>query len=184
MIVLGNIRAEAGVYRIISTITHRKYIGSSVDLRKRMQLHQSSFKGLAQNNKDLNLDCQAYGSDSFTFEIIVYCDSKEEALECEQYLLDYYDKNDQWDKLYNHSKDSRNPIGSQKGEKNFRWGKFGAENPSSKSVEAICVKTGLTTEFASATEAERQWSGVYQSGVSACCSGKLKKHFNHYWRYL
>lgn len=197
MIVLSNVRAEAGIYRLRNTITQKKYLGSSGNLRVRMMGHRARLKNLTQRNKELNRDCQLHGSDSFMFEVIVYFDSKDEALDCEQFLLDYYNDNDQWDQLYNQSKDSRTNKGvvhdaeakikmslAKKGRICSSETRRKIAETLSKPVIATCVRTDIITEFSSATEATRQWPGVNNCSISSCCSGKLKTHAKHYWRYL
>lgn len=91
-----------------------------------------------------------------------------------------------------HSEERRRKMSeAHKGEKNPLWGKPRSEETRkkigeglSKPVIAICIKTGKTTEFSSAMEAERQWPGAKNSLISACCLGKRKTHFQHYWRFI
>lgn len=78
---------DSGVYKITNVLNGKVYIGSSVNLEKRLNHH----KGCLKNNKHKNAHLQrAYNKDgeaSFIYEVIEYCDS-EFNFEREQYWMD------------------------------------------------------------------------------------------------
>jgi len=66
------------------------------------------------------------------------------------------------------------------GQKGY-WTGRGAEYPLSKPV--LQIKDGIViAEFYSAGEAERK-TGVFHSGISACCRGEIKSSGGFQWKY-
>lgn len=71
------------VYKLTNKINGKIYIGSSVDLRKRIISHTYESK----NGKlPINLAIKEYGKENFSYEIICECDNKEK-LESYEYLF-------------------------------------------------------------------------------------------------
>lgn len=78
-------------------------------------------------------------------------------------------------KLPPFSEEHKRKIGeSNSGENGYWYGKFGANNPSSKPV--ICITTGII--YCGITEAERQ-TGILHNNISYCCNGKNKSAGKH-----
>ena len=78
---------NCGVYKITNTVTGDFYIGSSVNLHKRLQNHRWCLVGNCHRNVHLQRSWNKYSGDNFTFETILYCD-KSMALYYEQVLID------------------------------------------------------------------------------------------------
>lgn len=80
-------RNISGIYYIINTVTHRKYIGSTTNLYKRYKEHSSKTHCF-----DLKKDLSLYGKESFIFKIVdVFEDiSIEELEQKEQEHLNVY----------------------------------------------------------------------------------------------
>lgn len=89
---------RSGVYTITNLIDNKCYIGSSVRLGKRYVDHRSSLRDGNHKNSYLQNAFIKYGSDSFIFKIIEYCE-RDEVIEREQYWIDNYKKED----IYNFS---------------------------------------------------------------------------------
>lgn len=61
-------------------------------------------------------------------------------------------------------------------------GKFGAEHNRSKAVTQYTLDMQPIASFGSANEAARL-TGFYQTGISKCCRGEIKKHKEYVWKY-
>ena len=77
----------SGIYKITNTVNGNYYIGSSVNLRKRLNGHRSDLVCNRHNNAHLQRAWIKYGENCFTFEIIELCE-KERLIEREQYYID------------------------------------------------------------------------------------------------
>ena len=86
--ILKEIKGKAGIYRWINNINGKCYVGSSVDLSKRLYKYYSLAHIIAQSK--FSLICKAlvkHGYSTFSFEILEFCDRKD-VLVREQYYLD------------------------------------------------------------------------------------------------
>lgn len=86
--IIKEIKGKAGIYRWVNTINGKSYVGSSVDLAKRLYRYFSLAHITAQSKH--SAICRAlikYGYGNFRFEILEYCDKKETFIR-EQYFLD------------------------------------------------------------------------------------------------
>ncbi len=93
---------KSGVYKILSWIDGKFYIGSSVNILKRWQDHRHLLKRNIHRNSHLQFAWNKYGAANFSFSIIEYCE-KSNLLEREQYWIDLTNCNN--DKIgYNFSK--------------------------------------------------------------------------------
>ena len=79
--------ANSGVYSITNTVNGDFYVGSSVNLRKRLNRHRRGLIDNCHGNAHLQNAWNLYGENSFTFETILLCD-KSMTLYYEQALLD------------------------------------------------------------------------------------------------
>lgn len=80
----------SGIYKIQSKCKpERFYIGSGMDLHRRIRNHKSCLKGGYHINSKMQRHCDKYGVDDFEFSVVLYCDI-EKLLEEEQYLLDVH----------------------------------------------------------------------------------------------
>ena len=101
----------SGIYSITSKSTGKRYIGSSVDIKKRWTHHAYFLKLHKHANSYLNRHVDKYGKDDVLFEIL---EETELLPEREQYWADYYQA---WDreKGFNISKDTARPGTTLKG---------------------------------------------------------------------
>ena len=77
----------SGVYRITNTMNGHAYIGSAVNIRKRLYNHRWRLSNNCHGNAHLQNAWNKHGADSFTFETILLCD-KSMTLYYEQVCLD------------------------------------------------------------------------------------------------
>jgi len=77
----------SGIYEIRNTINGHRYIGSSVHLGIRLQVHRRELRKNSHVNKHLQRAWNTYGEKNFTFNVLLYC-SRETLLSNEQALLD------------------------------------------------------------------------------------------------
>ena len=78
---------KSGIYKIVSKINNKFYIGSASDINKRWKRHIRDLKNKRHINQHLQRCYDKYGEDNFSFEIVEIC-NKEELLIKEQYYLD------------------------------------------------------------------------------------------------
>ena len=88
---------KCGIYKITNIVNGKFYIGSSVELRKRLAQHKSDLRGNVHHSPRLQNSFNKYGEENFTFEVIetLDCDSRK-LREVEQRYLDElkpYDRN-------------------------------------------------------------------------------------------
>lgn len=79
----------AGVYCIINKANNKKYVGSSIDIKKRWQQHKSDLRSGYHGNYHLQRAFDKYGEENFEFEVVAYMDA-DKALAFEDYLLKNY----------------------------------------------------------------------------------------------
>lgn len=76
-----------GIYRLINIINGKSYIGSSVDINKRVKRHVRELRDNKHANKHLQRSWIKYGGDSFIYTIIELTDINNLRIR-EQYYLD------------------------------------------------------------------------------------------------
>lgn len=79
--------AIAGVYEIRNTFNGNFYIGSSINLSKRLREHKGALNANRHRNAYLQRSWNKYGEDGFSFRTLLYCDP-ENTLLYEQMCLD------------------------------------------------------------------------------------------------
>ena len=85
-----------GIYMITCTSNNRCYIGSSIELDRRIYHHKSCLRCNTHKNKHLQNAYNKYGINAFEYEIVAYC-NEDILLELEQFVINCYDFN----KLFN-----------------------------------------------------------------------------------
>ena len=79
--------SKCGIYKITNVINGNTYIGSAVNLHRRMRDHRRALVCNRHRNAHLQSSWNKYGADSFTFEVVENCE-KELAVEREQFYMD------------------------------------------------------------------------------------------------
>jgi group I intron endonuclease len=83
---------KPAVYKITNTENDKPYIGSSVDVYKRLYRHRNSLRKGTHPNLHLQSAYNLDGEESFTFEVLEETIKDKNLLaEREQYWIDYYD---------------------------------------------------------------------------------------------
>ena len=79
-----------GIYSITNIVNNKKYIGQSVDVKRRLSNHKWALKHDKHINDHLQKSFNKYGEDCFVF--CVMCECEEDKLdELERYYISYYD---------------------------------------------------------------------------------------------
>lgn len=81
---------KVGVYLILNKVNRKVYVGSTVNMGKRLSSHRVALRKNEHNNTDLQNDYNVYGEDSFTMDGLEYC------LECDMEERETY-----WVHFYN-----------------------------------------------------------------------------------
>ena len=66
----------SGIYKIENVVNSKKYIGSTVDSRKRWNRHQHELRKGKCRSLKLQKAWDKYGEKSFKFSMLLYCDKK------------------------------------------------------------------------------------------------------------
>lgn len=120
-----------GIYSIRCVYENNVYIGSSVDINRRWKEHISKLNKGTHSNKRLQEDWDAYGDESFIFEIL---EETTNLIESEQKYIDSF-----WPACYNSSQSAWNP---QRNQENIEKGKqttfdrYGTRSAAGKFVES------------------------------------------------
>lgn len=83
---------KSGVYQIYNPINEKRYIGSSIDIARRLKEHRRDLIGNRHHNEHLQNAWNKYG-DVLEFKPLEYCEP-ENLLELEQLYIDYYNSAD------------------------------------------------------------------------------------------
>jgi group I intron endonuclease len=86
---------EPAVYKIKCLINDKIYIGSSVNLRNRINRHYNDLVKQKHTSKHLQNAFNLYGNENFIVEVLEFCD-RETLIQKEQFFLD---KLKPWDRL-------------------------------------------------------------------------------------
>ena len=78
---------NSGIYKITNTVTGKFYIGSAVNIRKRINEHRSELRANTHVNRHLQNAWNKHGADCFEFTALEYC-KKERLIEREQFYID------------------------------------------------------------------------------------------------
>lgn len=77
---------KTGIYQIVNLVNGKRYIGSALNLRKRINKHRSELNLKRHHAPHLQYSWSKYGEDSFKFEVLLYCE-KEELIYYEQVYI-------------------------------------------------------------------------------------------------
>lgn len=78
------------VYKITNIINNKSYIGVDSYFPKRLKQHKSNLDKNIHKNKHLQNSYNKYGLENFTFDLLKTCETREEMLNKEIELIDYY----------------------------------------------------------------------------------------------
>lgn len=80
----------SGIYCIQNNITGKRYIGSSIDVKRRLSEHRSDLRSGKHANPYLQASFNSHGESEFTFSLVEKVD-KPNLASREKYWIDYYD---------------------------------------------------------------------------------------------
>ncbi len=88
--VLSDNKAKCGIYMFTHTASGKRYIGSSVDLRRRFLEYYNTKRLLITFSMRINRALLKYGYSAFSLDILAYCD-KSELMRKEKYFIDLFE---------------------------------------------------------------------------------------------
>lgn len=80
---------DCGVYRIFNLVTEKVYVGSSKNIKVRIDSHVNDLIRNKHTNRHLQFAWVKYGAESFRFEVLEYCE-RDRRVEREQYYINLY----------------------------------------------------------------------------------------------
>lgn len=83
---------NCGIYGIINHMTHKIYIGKSVDLGNRKKQHYGSLRNGTHTNSFLQLEFNEFHETAFEFQILQYCEKAMLPLLEKHYFCKYKEK--------------------------------------------------------------------------------------------
>jgi len=79
-----------GIYKVVNLINNKLYVGSSIDLYRRMKEHIGSLKNNKHFNYHLQNSWNKHGQEFFVFKIIEYINDKKLLTKREQHWMEIY----------------------------------------------------------------------------------------------
>jgi group I intron endonuclease len=97
----------SGIYAIVNNNTNSMYIGSAVNIPRRLNRHKQLLKKGTHYSLHLQNSYRKHAPVSFTYEIIEFVDDKTKLIEREQVWIDFFNP------AYNKRKIANSPLGTQ-----------------------------------------------------------------------
>jgi group I intron endonuclease len=183
-----------GIYKITNIVNKKYYIGSAINVKKRINEHKSSLMKNKHYNSHLQSSYNKYGASNFIYEIIETA-KNENIIECEQYWIDTLDANNNI-KGYNKRKIASSNLGinfSEEAKKNLRLSHLGQkrskraqEKISASQYKKVCqfnLDGTYIKTFNSFQEAAKLINIPYTAGISGCVRGVTQSAHGYRWCY-
>lgn len=181
MDILGyNSGMKSGIYQITNQLNGKRYIGSSVNLKKRWQYHLGDLRRGRHDNPHLQAAFKKYGESAFVFSVLERVEA-ENLLEHEQHYLDT------WIPEYNILQTAGSPLGfrhtpearakmsaAMTGERNPNYGKHPSEETLAK-LSAVRMGHPVSAETRkkmSEAHKGRRFSEEHRRKISEARKGK------------
>jgi len=188
----------SGIYKITNLVSNKIYIGSSKNIKQRINSHKRELKNNKHVNKRLQNSYNKHGESNFKYDIVELVEESK-LLEREQYYIDVNNSYDR-DLGYNINHCARG--GFAKGEENFWYGKgylreghlnnnfgnTGEKNPLSKPILQVDIDNlNIVNRFSASIEIKRIL-GFHSGNICDICSflrknKTRKKYKGYYWCY-
>lgn len=110
---------RAGIYSIENTDSGKVYIGSSINISRRIGEHLRMLHRGEHENKYLQAAWNKYGESKFTFNIKFFCEISE-LIEQEQKFIDAYTEKMGWRNLYNLNPEASSALGRKHTEQSLK----------------------------------------------------------------
>lgn len=184
----------SGIYQIKNVINNKVYVGSSINLKNRLNTHKYTLKHNNHFNNHLQSSYNKHGVENFIFEIIEECD-KEVLLERENYWIKNFRATDK-NFGYNKRPDATNNSGiiiSEITREKLRSSHLGHKRSEEahnkilssqyKNVYQYSFNGDFINGFQSIIEAEKK-TNILKTGISACCRGINKQAGGYIWSFF
>lgn len=104
---------KSGIYAIINLANGKRYIGSTINFKKRLKRHNKDFRRKKHPNIYLQ---RAYDTleSNFQFEILEICDENELEEKEQKYLDEIFSLENHYDYYYNVARDAKSPMRRRK----------------------------------------------------------------------
>lgn len=86
----SNVEGKGVIYYIRNRINDKKYIGQTIDFKRRKWEHKNELFNNKHRNLELQQDFNKYGFENFEVVILEYCNNRKQLLERETYWINYY----------------------------------------------------------------------------------------------
>lgn len=191
-----------GIYKIINVINNKIYIGSAINLYKRMHNHIHQLKNGIHHSRHLQRLWDKYGEKSFKFYILEYIEDKNKLIEREQHWMDYYNSYD-INLGYNICTKADSNIGkklteetkrkiseaqkghtrlSEESRRKISEKNKGKEGVGKKKIVQLETNGNLIEIWDSISSVDKE--GFNSSSVSQCCLHKRELSSGYFWFYL
>lgn len=80
---------KSGIYQILNNINGKSYVGSAIDLERRLKNHHTALINNKSRHSFLQNAWNKYGKEAFQFNILEYVQNPEWLIEIEQYWIDF-----------------------------------------------------------------------------------------------
>lgn len=163
-----------GIYLIKCLQEPNVYVGSSVDIKRRWIEHRYKLNRQTHHNKELQISWDAYGDESFIFEIL---EETEDIINREQYWL-----NELAGSLYNSSSYANNPQRNPDTIKKIRdtmYSKYGTRSKGGKFIESEVIDIINRINSGESPVNIAKDLKVHYSSIYYIKDGKNWKHLHH-----
>lgn len=194
----------SGVYMIKNTLNEKKYIGSSINIKRRLYDHFHKLTKNTHHNKHLQAAWNKYGEKHFAFQVLETCEPiKDTILFLEQKYLDLKPE-------YNNAPIAGSNFGCKQSKesrlkrslsckgiintRSIKWKDYAScdVQPAHikiseyiKSMRKPVIKYSLDgeyiEEYSSISDAARK-NNVVRSGIRDCCNGKQLSAYGFLWK--
>lgn len=189
-----------GIYKILNIINNKIYIGSAVNLYKRMHNHIYQLNNQKHHNKHLQRSWNKYGEENFKFYVVEYIEEINKLIEKEQYWLDFYNSTN-INNGYNICSKAGSNLGNKLTEENkiniskaitgrklseetkIKIGESnkGKEGVGKKKVVQIDIDGNLIKIWDCISYVKQD--GYNPSSVSQCCLNNIVLSGGYFWSY-
>lgn len=182
---------KSGIYCIENLINHKKYIGQSKNIKRRLSDHLSELRNNKHFNDHLQRSWNTYGQKNFNISILCYC-PENELDKRETYYIDLYKT---MNKDFGYNKDSGGNKCKTRNEEardkmRLYWAEHGGINDgllqatkkAKKPVVQYLQDGSFVAEFDSIMDAYKS-TGVGFKQISAACNGINKTASGFVWRF-